>query len=55
VQNQNDDGRDIVAAVGSVDRGRETGIEPWLEQYRQEFCLAPPAELDLTALEALAA
>lgn len=44
----------LVAAV-DPDRGSETTIEPWLERYRQEFCLAPPADLDLAALEALTA
>lgn len=27
----------------------------WLERYRREFCLAPPGDLDLAALEDLAA
>lgn len=43
------------ALVGSViDRGRETGIETWIERFRRDFCLAPPADLDLALLERVA-
>ena len=40
---------------GPIDTGGETGIEPWIERYRLEFCLSLPADFDLAALEGIAA
>jgi hypothetical protein len=39
----------------SENRGDQTGLEPWIERFRLEFCLSPPRDFDLAALEALAA
>jgi len=37
------------------DRGSQTDIEPWIERFTADFCLALPTDFDLVALAALAA
>lgn len=45
--------RRFMSASGAKASARTT--TPWVERFRQEFCLAPPVGFDLAALEALAA
>jgi hypothetical protein len=39
----------------AVDSGDQTGLEPWIERFRAEFCPSPPVGFDLAVLEAFAA
>jgi hypothetical protein len=41
--------------LASLNDPKGTGIELWVERFRVEFCLSPPANYVLAAFEALAA